>query len=403
MRTLFTALIFAILASVASVAQARTATAIPPPIVQCGGDFASYVARMKQEALRRGHPQANVDAFFASVRYDQATINADRAQGIFNKGFVDFSRSLISQYRIDAGRSNLQKYRAVFDAVESRYGVSRGVLVAFWAFETDYGAFQGDFNTLNSLMTLGFDCRRPGLFQPQVFAALRLYEKGDFDPATTTGAWAGEIGMVQMLPGDILDSGVDGDGDGHVRLKSSAADALLSGANMLRKLGWRAGEPWIEEVILPQGFDYSKTGTHQKMRVGDWAAMGVQARDGQLASSGMSASVLVPQGYGGPAFIAYPNFDVYFEWNQSFTYVMTAAYFATRLEGAPVYNAGNPSPPLSGSQMRTLQQKLQARGHDVGAIDGILGAGTRLAVQKEQMRLGLIADSWPTLELLNRL
>ena len=400
MRTFFTALIFATLASVAS---ARTVTEIPPPIVQCGGDFSSYVGRMKQEALRRGHAQATVDAFFASARYDQATINADRAQGIFNKGFVDFSRTLISQYRIDAGRSNLQKFRAVFDAVESRYGVSRGVLVAFWAFETDYGAFQGDFNTLNSLMTLGFDCRRPGLFQPQVFSALRLYENGDFDPATTTGAWAGEIGMVQMLPGDILDSGVDGDGDGHVRLKSSAADALLSGANMLRKLGWRAGEPWIEEVILPQGFDYAKTGTHQRMRVGDWAAMGVQARDGRLASSGLSASVLVPQGYGGPAFIAYPNFDVYFQWNQSFTYVMTAAYFATRLEGAPVFNAGNPSPPLSGAQMKALQQKLQARGHNVGAIDGILGANTRPAVQKEQMRLGLVADSWPTVELLNRL
>lgn len=400
MRKFFTALFLSLLANNAV---AASATEIPPPIVACGGDFGSYINLMKQEAGRRGHDQATINAFFASVRYDQATINADRAQGIFNKGFVDFSRALISQYRIDAGRSNLQKYDAVFDVVESRYGVSRGVLVAFWAFETDYGSFQGDFNTLNSLMTLGFDCRRPGLFQPQVFSALSLYEKGDFSPTSTTGAWAGEIGMVQMLPGDILESGIDGDGDGHVKLKSSPADALLSGANMLRKLGWRAGEPWIEEIVLPQGFDFSKTGTHQKMRVSDWAAMGVQARDGQLASSGYNASIIVPQGYRGPAFIAYPNFEIYFEWNQSFTYVMTAAYFATRLEGAPVYNVGNPSPALSGGQMKALQQKLQARGHDVGKVDGILGANTRIAVQKEQARLGLVADSWPTAELLNRL
>jgi len=281
--------------------------------------------------------------------------------------------------------------------------VSRGVLVAFWAFETDFGAFQGDFNTLNSLMTLSHDCRRPGLFQPQVLAALELYKNDDFSPTNTTGAWAGEIGMVQMLPRDILDSGIDGDGDGHVTLKTSAPDALMSGANMLRKLGWRAREPWLQEVVLPQGFDFSKSGTQTKLPVSQWASMGVQPRSGSLASGGLQASIVVPQGHGGPAFIAYPNFDVFFEWNQSFTYVLTAAYFATRLEGAPVYNAGNPGAVLSGSQMKALQQKLQARGHDVGAIDGILGAGTRAAVQKEQARLGLVPDAWPTADLLNRL
>lgn len=205
-----------------------------------------------------------------------------------------------------------------------------------------------------------------------------------------------------MLPADIRDSGIDGDGDGHVKLKDSAPDALMSGGNMLRKLGWRANEPWIQEVVLPQGFDYAKTGTDQKMSTSQWAALGVQPRNGSLFNSS-SASILVPQGHGGPAFIAYPNFDVYFEWNQSFTYVMTAAYFATRLEGAPIYDAGSPSAPLSQAQMKSLQQKLQARGHDVGAIDGILGAGTRAAVQAEQARLGLIADAWPTAELLNRL
>jgi len=376
---------------------------IPRPIIECGGSFSSFVDRMKDLAVSRGTDRATVDRFFAPVRFDQRTINADRAQGIFNSGFIDFSRKLISQYRIDNGRAKLNQYKSVFDTIQSRYGVSRGVLVAFWAFETDFGAFQGDFNTLNSLMTLSHDCRRPGIFQPQVLAALELYKKDDFSPTNTTGAWAGEIGMVQMLPRDILESGIDGDGDGHVSLKTSATDALLSGANMLRKLGWRANEPWIQEVTLPKGFDYSKTGTHTKMSVRQWAAMGVQARNGNLASGNVNASVVVPQGHRGPAFITYPNFDVYFEWNQSFTYVMTAAYFATRLEGAPVYNAGNPTGPLSGNQMKALQRKLQARGHDVGKVDGILGAKTRLAVQREQARLGLVPDAWPTTELLNKL
>ena len=124
---------------------------------------------------------------------------------------------------------------------------------------------------------------------------------------------------------------------------------------------------------------------------------------GALAMPNSQASVVLPQGRNGPAFLAYPNFNVLFEWNQSFTYVLTAAYFATRLEGAAVFDARNPDTGLSGEQMRSLQQKLQARGHDVGAIDGILGAGTRAAVRAEQRRLGLPADAWPTAQLLNAL
>ena len=403
MRKFLSTLVLSLSTVTASGAVAAGAGDIPDPLIECGGSFQSFVGRMKDLAVSQGHDRGTVDQFFASVYQDGRTLGADGAQGIFNSGFVDFSRKLISQHRIDNGRKKLQQYANVFDAIEARYGVSRGVLTAFWAFETDFGAFQGDFNTLNSLVTLSHDCRRPGIFQPQVLAALDLYENGDFSPTNTTGAWAGEIGMVQMLPKDIRDSGIDGDGDGKVDLKNSAPDALLSGANMLRKLGWRANEPWIQEVTLPQGFDFSQTGTHTKLSVSQWAAMGVAPRNGSFASGNLPASVVVPQGHRGPAFITYPNFDVYFEWNQSFTYVMTAAYFATRLEGAPVYNAGNPTGPLSGNQMKALQQKLQARGHDVGKVDGILGAKTRLAVQKEQARLGLVPDAWPTTDLLNRL
>jgi len=371
--------------------------------VKCGGTFSSFVAAMKKEALRKGHSKSSVNSFFASVSHDPATIRADRSQGIFQKSFLDFSRALISQNRIDHGRINLQKWDSVFDRMETNYGVSRGVLTAFWAFETDFGAVQGDFNTLNSLVTLAHDCRRPELFQPQVFSALELYEHGDFSPTGTVGAWAGEIGMVQMLPGDIIENGVDGDGDGHITLKTSAPDALLSGANMLRSLGWRANEPWLQEVVVPANLDWSKTGLNHEMTVREWKRLGVKARNGNLGSGRMKASILLPQGRKGPAFIAYPNFHVYFEWNKSFVYVTTAAYFATRLEGAPVYDAGNPDPALAGDQMKALQRKLKARGHDVGKVDGILGAKTRAAVQAEQQRLGLPADAWPTIELLNRL
>ncbi|MEX0282222.1 MAG: lytic murein transglycosylase [Arenibacterium sp.] len=372
-------------------------------IAACGGTFSDFVTALKAEAISKGHSADATDAFFRGVAQDGKVLKADRAQGVFQKPFIEFSRRLISQNRIDRGKSNAQKYANVFQRIEKEYGVSRGVLLAFWAFETDYGSFQGDFNTRNALVTLAHDCRRPELFRPQIFAALELFENGNFDPARTTGAWAGEIGMVQMLPRDILENGTDGDGDGRVDLKGSAPDALVSGGRMLAALGWRANEPWLQEVTLPADMDWSLTGLNTTRSVADWQALGIRARSGALGQSDLQASILLPQGHKGPAFIAYPNFRVYFEWNQSFVYVMTAAYFATRLEGAPVYDAGNPETGLSGAEMKRLQTRLQALGHDVGKIDGILGARTRAAVRAEQSRLGLVVDGWPTPQLLSRL
>ncbi|WP_424972005.1 lytic murein transglycosylase [Dinoroseobacter sp. S76] len=369
---------------------------------QCGGSFSSFVSGLKAEAQAKGHSKATVDAFFRTAAQDSRTLRADRAQGVFKMPFTEFARRVISQNRMDNGRRNAERFDAVFDQAEARFGVQRGVLLALWALETDYGAVQGDFNTLNSLVTLAHDCRRPELFRPQVFAALELYEAGDFDPARTTGAWAGEIGMVQMLPEDILTKGIDGDGDGHVYLKTSAPDALLSGSNMLSGLGWRKGEPWLQEVSVPDTLNWAETGLTHRKSGRDWARMGVTPRWGEI-QSGLKAALILPQGRKGPAFLAYPNFDVFFEWNQSFVYVTTAAYFATRLSGAPVFDAGAPEPGLNDAQMKQLQTRLQARGHDVGKIDGILGARTRAAVQAEQQRLGLPADAWPTAALLSKL
>ncbi len=368
----------------------------------CGGSFDSFVTDLKTEALAQGVSADTAERFFTTVRPDPAVLRADRAQGVFQRPFIDFSRRLISADRITRGRANGERYDSVFDRIEADFGVDRGVLLAFWGFETDYGAVQGDFNTANALVTLAHDCRRPDLFRPQVFAALELFARGEFDPVTTSGAWAGEIGMVQMLPRDILENGVDGDGDGKVSLKTSAADALMSGGKMLQSLGWRAGEPWLAEVTLPADFDWSLTGLETTKAVSEWQALGVTARNGPLSDT-LEASVLIPQGRGGPAFVTYPNFRVYFDWNQSFVYVMTAAYFATRLQGAQVYDAGNPDPGLSGAQMKELQTRLQARGHDVGNLDGILGVRTRAAVRAEQARLGLAVDGWPTPALLSQL
>ncbi len=368
----------------------------------CGGTFNTFLKGVKSEAVAKGYAAGTVDKFLSNARIDKKVLKADRSQGVFKLNFTQFAQRVISASRLSKGKANRKKYNNTLSKVQNTYGVDPAVMLAFWALETDYGAFQGDFNTLNALLTLSHDCRRPELFRPQIFAALELYKRGDFSPTKTTGAWAGEIGMVQMLPGDIISRGVDGDGDGHISLKTSAADALMSGANVISSHGWRANEPWLVEITVPQNLDWSKTGLDKSMSVAEWAKRGVKAR-GKMPNSALQASVVLPQGRKGPAFLALPNFKVYFEWNKSFVYVTTAAYFATRIAGAPRFIEGNPDPSLSDAQMKSLQRKLAARGYDVGKIDGILGARTRAAVQAEQTRLGLPADAWPTKTLISKL
>ena len=378
------------------------ALAAGPVAAACGGPFPAFLDGIRAEARAQGFDPAFVDTFLRGAAIDPAVIRADRGQGVFRMGFTDFARRLISASRMQNAQRNWERHRAVFDRAARDYGVPPGILLSFWAFETDFGAVQGDFNTLNALVTLAHDCRRPDLFRPQIFAAMELARRGMFDPRTTKGAWAGEIGMVQMLPTEIIRRGVDGDGDGRIDLNRSVPDSILTAANKLRQLGWRAGEPILVEVTVPASMDWGRSGIDKQFPVAEWTAAGVRPRQGNLPA-GLSASLLLPEGRRGPAFLAFPNFEVLFAWNKSFVYVTTAAYFAARIEGAPVFNPGSPEPGLSVDEMRDLQRRLAARGHDVGAVDGILGALTRAAVQKEQARLGLPADAWPTRALLSRL
>ena len=380
-------------------------TAICGPAIaqQCGGDFNQFKREIGARAVAEGISQNAADRLLGNAQIDRRVLSRDRAQGVFKQDFLTFSKRSVNSYRLENGAANMRKYSTVFERAEREYGVPAPVITAFWALETDFGAVQGDFNTVNALATLAHDCRRPQLFQPQLVAAIRMVEKGDLDPAGTTGAWAGEIGQVQMLPSDIIEFGIDGDGDGHVNVKVSAPDALMTAAHFINDLGWQRGEPWMHEVIVPESFAWQDAGLHVAKPNSEWAKSGVRLRDGSSPPGVYRTSLILPQGRKGPAFLIYPNFNIYLEWNQSLVYTVTAAYLATRLDGAPRYNQGNPDPGLSDAQMKQLQQKLQALGHDVGKIDGILGSGTRGAVRKEQMRLGMPADAWPTPALLQRL
>ncbi len=383
----------------ASISAASAATCQDP------SKFPSWLSSVKKEAAGMGISRRAISVL-DDVTYDPAVIKRDRAQSVFSLTFLDFQARLISTGRMSKGASLIKQHAAIFDKVEQHYGVPAAVITAFWGLETDFGGYMGDFHTIRSLATLAFDCRRPEKFRPQVFAALQILDRGDMTVDDMVGAWAGEIGQVQFLPGDFMESGVDADGDGRVDLKRSIPDILMSTGSLLVHHGWQANQPWLQEVRVPQDMNWEEADIAIQHSRAQWAKWGVKLASGKaIKADNTQASLLLPMGRNGPAFLAYPNFtDVYLKWNESLLYTTTAAYFATRLAGAPPVSKGNgPVDALDYNQIMELQKILTRMGYDVGKIDGKLGAASRAAVKSVQIKLGMPADSWPTAELLNRL
>ncbi|QND55467.1 lytic murein transglycosylase [Mesorhizobium huakuii] len=378
------------------------ATALPAMAQECGGDFETWKQGVAAEAKAAGVGAVGLDAL-EDATFDERALARDRAQGVFTQTFIEFSNRMISAYRLKQGAANMKKYADIFARADQQFGVQAPVITAFWALETDFGAVQGDFHTLSALVTLSHDCRRPQLFRQQLVPLLELIDRGVL-PADVKGAWAGEIGQTQILPSDYLTHGVDGDGDGKVDLRGSVPDVIMTTASKVLSRGWKRDEPWIQEVRVPDEMPWDQTGRTNKLQLTQWAQWGVTNPDGSpLVDKGLKAGLALPMGRKGPAFLTYDNFDVYLEWNQSFTYALTAANLAARLAGAPPLDPRTPEPGLNNEQMKALQTKLEARGYDVGTVDGILGTNTREAIRKEQMRLGLPVDGWPTQELLAKL
>jgi lytic murein transglycosylase len=367
--------------------------------------FPGWLAGVKKEAAGMGISRS-ATSVLDSVTYDPSVIKRDRAQSVFSLTFLDFQARLISAGRMNKAAALMKQHAAIFKKVEQRYGVPASVITAFWGLETDFGGYMGDFHTIRSLATLAFDCRRPEKFRPQVFAALQILDRGDMTVDDMIGAWAGEIGQVQFLPGDFLESGVDADGDGHVDLKRSIPDILTSTGSLMVHHGWQPNQPWLQEVNVPEDMPWQEADIAIQHPRSQWAKWGVKYVSGKaLKADNVQTSLLLPMGRHGPAFLAYPNFtEVYLKWNESLIYSSTAAYFATRLAGAPPVSKGNgPVNALDYNQIMELQKILTRMGYDVGKIDGKLGSSSRAAVKSVQIKLGLPADSWPTPELLAHL
>ncbi len=365
--------------------------------------FNRWLQQFKQEAAAQGISKRTISAALNGVRYDPAVIRKDRAQGVFAQNFLQFSGRMVGGYRQKQGAAQLRKYAPVFARIKKQYGVPGPVLVAFWGLETDFGKVMGKMQTMQSLATLSFDCRRPEEFRVQLLDALRVIERGDLSPAQMRGPAHGEVGQFQFQPTNYYKYAVDFDGNGRRDLIRSAPDSLASAANYLRSIGWQPGQPWLEEVIVPADLPWDQADVTIKKPRAFWAQHGVTYRNGKaLPADTLPASLVLPMGRKGPAFLAYPNFDIYLEWNQSLVYTTTAAYFATRLGGAPPLKRGR-AQAMSAAQTKEVQRSLAKLGYDVGKIDGVIGAGTRRAIRTMQIQYGLPADGYPSQALLARL
>jgi lytic murein transglycosylase len=241
----------------------------------CGGDFGAWLQGVQQEAAAQGISQRAIQSGLSGVSYDPTVIARDHAQGVFRQSFEQFSGRMVPP-RLARGAKLLVQYDATFSRIEQQYGVPGAVIVAIWGLETDYGAGNGTFSTIRSLVSLAYDCRRPDKFRGEIFAALKIVERGDMSPSEMRGAWAGEIGQTQFLPSSYLKFAVDYDGNGRRDLIHSVPDVLASTANYLKGYGWQRGQPWGEGTA---------------------------------------------------------NFQVLLQWNASQVYTKTVAYFAQQLAG----------------------------------------------------------------------
>jgi lytic murein transglycosylase len=389
-------------------AATRPPAAPSPRAASChnGANFDRFLADLKQQAIAAGVSHEAIAEASPYLVYEQGIVNRDRGQRVFGQIFTEFAGRMAAPYRMQQGQQRIKTYAAAFARAEKEYGVPPAVIAAFWGLESDFGANMGHLPTLPSLVSLAYDCRRSEMFANETIAALKIVERGDLSPSEMVGSWAGELGQTQFLPTHYFNYAVDYDGDGHRNLLRSPPDVIGSTANYIANgLKWRRGEPWLQEVRVPQTIPWDQADLAIKLPRSKWAQFGVTYPDGRpLPNDDMPASLLLPMGRMGPAFLAYANFAAYTEWNNSLIYSTTAGYLASRIAGSPpMLRPAAPVVQLPFNEVKELQQLLVRAGFNVGKVDGVLGQQSRTAIKAMQIKHGLPADSWPTAELLARM
>ncbi|SDI90087.1 lytic murein transglycosylase [Variovorax sp. OV700] len=367
--------------------------------------FAKWVADFRATARAQGIGEATLRSAFDQVQYLPRVIELDRAQPEFTRTTWDYLDNAVTPQRVAIGQDKLQQVRAEADAAAARYGVPPAVVVAIWGMESNYGSNYGNTPVIDALATLGFEGRREDWARRELLAALKILDSGDIARDRMIGSWAGAMGQTQFLPSNFLAYAVDADGDGRRDIWGSMADVVASTANFLSRSGWQAGVPWGAEVRLPAGFDYGRADMAVRQSSTQWAAEGLRAIDDQPLPELADASILLPAGARGPAFLVGPNFRAVLRYNNSTNYALAVSLLAQRLGGGPGVQSPWPrdSAALSRSQMVELQTALNQRGFATGAADGVVGPATRDGLRRYQRSVGLPADGYPSAELLQRL
>lgn len=367
--------------------------------------FAHWLAGMRGFAREAGIGEATLQQALDVARYLPRVVELDRAQPEFTRPVWQYLDVAVSAQRVAQGQQKLIEVRAEAAAAAARYGVPPEVLVAIWGMESAYGANYGNTPTIDALATLGFDGRREAWARGQLVAALKIIQGGDIDREHMLGSWAGAMGQTQFLPTVFLAHAVDADGDGRRDIWGSMADVLASTANFLAHSGWKAGQPWGAEVQLPPGFDAGRADGELRQASAQWAAEGVRTPDGAPLPDFTDAALLLPAGARGPAFLVGPNFRTILRYNNATSYALAVGLLAQQLAGGPGVLAAWPRDlaVLGRSQVMALQSALNERGFEAGAADGVAGPATGAALRRYQRSVGLPADGFPTLELLQRL
>jgi len=295
-------------------APARPPAAPSPRAASChnGASFDRFLADLKQQAAAAGVSQSALSEAAPYLVYDQGIVNRDRGQRVFGQIFTEFAGRMAAPYRMQQGQARIKTYSAAFARAEKEYGVPPAVIAAFWGLESDFGANMGNLPTLRSLVSLAYDCRRSEMFQSETIAALKIIERGDLSPEEMIGSWAGELGQTQFLPTHYFNYAVDYDGDGRRNLLSSPPDVIGSTANYIATgLKWRRGEPWLEEVRVPQnlpsGFPWDQADLTIQLPRSKWLQFGVTYADGRtLPNDNLPASLLLPMAGWGRRFWPMP-------------------------------------------------------------------------------------------------
>ena len=351
--------------------------------------------------------RATLERALTGLTRDPDVVALSKAQPEYERTVGQYIEALVSAARIETGQARLAELSDVLGRIEAAFGVDRHVLVAVWGIESNYGQAQGERNVIRSLATLMLeDQRRPEFWKRELLAALRILEQGDIEPAAMTGSWAGAMGHTQFMPTSYQRLAVDFDGDGRRDIWRSPADALASTAKYLKTSGWISAMPAVIEVVLPAGFDYALTAQGEQRPAAFWAERGLQP-PGAAALPAIDAKhklrVLLPAGARGPAFLVSANFNAILRYNSAVAYALAVAHLADRMAGGAAFSAAWPAErALNRAEREELQQRLAARGHNVG-VDGLIGSLTRTAIRSYQTESGLVADGHPGLELLERL